>query len=172
MLISQAGLSARTRDPALSGLAASVWLQDRRGMPYLRPMTQAVPLAKPGETEAERQARHVWEAERIAEARADIAAGRLVGSAKVRAWIDSIGTDHEMPVPRSGRWLGGAVPRSLYFTDEALDDLDAVRSWLTQPGSVPRARRRLAAIWSSVERLRGILPLAGRPARRSARTAL
>ncbi len=72
-------------------------------MPYLRPMTQAAPLAKPGETEAERQARDAWEAERIAEARADIAAGRLVDSATVRAWIDSIGTDHEMPVPRSGR---------------------------------------------------------------------
>jgi predicted transcriptional regulator len=39
----------------------------------------------------------------IAEADADIAAGRLVDSAKVKAWIDSIGTDHELPVPYSGR---------------------------------------------------------------------
>jgi predicted transcriptional regulator len=42
------------------------------------------------------------EAERIAEARADVAAGRLVSSAKVKAWIDSIGSDHELPVPYSG----------------------------------------------------------------------
>lgn len=46
------------------------------------------------------------------------------------------------------------MPRNLYFTDKALDDLDAARRWLTQPGSRPRARRRLAAIWNSVERLR------------------
>jgi len=43
------------------------------------------------------------EAERIAEVRADFAAGRLVESAKVKAWIDSIGTDHELPVPYSSR---------------------------------------------------------------------
>jgi predicted transcriptional regulator len=57
----------------------------------------------PPETEAERQRRLAWEAEMIAEADADIAAGRLVDSAKVKAWIDSIGTDHELPVPYSGR---------------------------------------------------------------------
>jgi predicted transcriptional regulator len=55
------------------------------------------------ETEAERQARIAWEAEGIAEADADIAAGRLVDSARVKAWIDSIGTDYELPVPYSGR---------------------------------------------------------------------
>lgn len=55
------------------------------------------------ETEAEGQRRLAWEAKMIAEADADIAAGRLVDSAKVKAWIDSIGTDHELPVPYSGR---------------------------------------------------------------------
>ncbi len=55
------------------------------------------------ETEAAKQRRLAWEAEMIAEADADIAAGRLVDSAKVKAWIDSIGTDHELPVPYSGR---------------------------------------------------------------------
>lgn len=55
------------------------------------------------ETEAERQRRLARESEMIAEADADIAAGRLVNSAKVKAWIDSIGTDHELPVPYSGR---------------------------------------------------------------------
>ena len=55
------------------------------------------------ETEAERKSRIAWEAERIVEAQADVAAGRLVSSAKVNAWIDSIGTDDELPVPYSGR---------------------------------------------------------------------
>ena len=55
------------------------------------------------ETGAEREACLAWEAKMIAEADADIAAGRLVDSAKVKAWIDSIGTDHELPLPRSGR---------------------------------------------------------------------
>jgi hypothetical protein len=51
-------------------------------------------------TEAERQ--HAWEAERIAEARASAAAGRIVSSEAVDAWIDSLGTDHELPPPRPG----------------------------------------------------------------------
>ncbi|MFL5285794.1 MAG: hypothetical protein ACJ8AW_33665 [Rhodopila sp.] len=55
------------------------------------------------ETEAERQARLAWEAEGIARARASVAAGRVVDSARVKAWIDSLGTDHELPVPYSGR---------------------------------------------------------------------
>jgi hypothetical protein len=55
------------------------------------------------ETEVERARQLAWEAERIAEADADIAAGRLVDSAKVKAWIDSISTDNELPVPYSGR---------------------------------------------------------------------
>ncbi len=55
------------------------------------------------ETEAERQARIAWEAEGIAEARADVAAGRLVDAAKVRAWVDSLRTDNPLPAPYSGR---------------------------------------------------------------------
>jgi hypothetical protein len=55
------------------------------------------------ETESERQRRLAWEAERIAEADADIAAGLFVDSADVDAWIRSIGTDHELPAPRSRR---------------------------------------------------------------------
>jgi hypothetical protein len=41
----------------------------------------------------ERRRRLAREAEMIAEARADFDAGRLVGSATVKAWIDSIGTE-------------------------------------------------------------------------------
>jgi predicted transcriptional regulator len=54
------------------------------------------------EADAERQRRLARDAGMIAEADADIAAGRVVDSAKVKAWIDSIGTDHELRVPYSG----------------------------------------------------------------------
>jgi predicted transcriptional regulator len=50
----------------------------------------------------ERRVRIAWEAERIAEARASVAAGRVVSSEQVDAWIDSLGTDHELPAPRAG----------------------------------------------------------------------
>ncbi len=55
------------------------------------------------ENEAAKRRRLAWEAEMIAEADADIAAGRLIDEAEVDAWIDSIGTDHELPPPRSPR---------------------------------------------------------------------
>jgi predicted transcriptional regulator len=55
------------------------------------------------ETDADRQRRLAWEAEMIAEADADIAAGRVIDEAEMDAWIDSIGTNHELPPPRSGR---------------------------------------------------------------------
>jgi len=46
------------------------------------------------------------------------------------------------------------VPRRLSYTDDALADLAGVTRWLTQPGSGPAARRRLAAIWTAIEQLR------------------
>jgi len=46
------------------------------------------------------------------------------------------------------------MPRELSYTDQALADLDAAKGWLTQPGSGPAARRRLAAIWAAIEGLR------------------
>jgi plasmid stabilization system protein ParE len=45
------------------------------------------------------------------------------------------------------------MPRELSYTDKALADLDAARRWLTQPGSGPVARRRLAAIGAAIEGL-------------------
>jgi predicted transcriptional regulator len=54
-------------------------------------------------SEAEKQRRLAWEAKLIAQARASAAAGRVVSSAQVDAWIDSIDTEHELPQPRSGR---------------------------------------------------------------------
>jgi predicted transcriptional regulator len=57
--------------------------------------------APPPETVADRERRIAREAGELTQARASAAAGRVVESAKVKAWIDSIGTDHEMPVPYS-----------------------------------------------------------------------
>ncbi len=51
----------------------------------------------------QQQRRLAQEAEEIAKARASVAAGRVVDEAEVDAWIDSIDTDHELPVPYSGR---------------------------------------------------------------------
>jgi predicted transcriptional regulator len=51
------------------------------------------------ETEAESQRRLAWEAAMIAEADAEIEAGLYVDADEVDAWIDSIGTDHELPPP-------------------------------------------------------------------------
>jgi predicted transcriptional regulator len=39
----------------------------------------------------------------IAEARAELDAGLYVDAAEVDAWIDSIGTEHELPLPRTRR---------------------------------------------------------------------
>jgi predicted transcriptional regulator len=64
-------------------------------------MTQPAPVADHDETE--RQAVLVREAAGVAKALASAAAGRVVDEAEVNAWIDSIGTDHELPVPYSGR---------------------------------------------------------------------
>jgi hypothetical protein len=55
------------------------------------------------ETEAERRRRIAWEAEMIAEARAELDAGLYVDWADVDAWLESIGTDHELPFPPTRR---------------------------------------------------------------------
>ena len=51
------------------------------------------------ETTAERRDRLTREAEMIAEALASAQAGLVVDEAEVDAWIDSLGTEHELPVP-------------------------------------------------------------------------
>jgi hypothetical protein len=55
------------------------------------------------ETDADLQSRIAREAAGIAEARADVAAGRLVDAALVRAWVDSLHTENTLPVPTSIR---------------------------------------------------------------------
>ena len=47
-----------------------------------------------------------WEAEKDAatrQARAEIAAGRVVSAEAANAWIDSLGTDHPLPMPEPGQ---------------------------------------------------------------------
>ena len=48
----------------------------------------------------DRRAYVVQEEADIAKARASVAAGYYATSAEVNAWIDSLGTDHPLPVPR------------------------------------------------------------------------
>ena len=55
------------------------------------------------ESEAERERRIAWEAEGIAAAKASLAAGLYVDADDIDAWIDSIGTDHELPPPPTRR---------------------------------------------------------------------
>ncbi len=45
------------------------------------------------------------------------------------------------------------MARRLLFAQEARDDLAAARDWLTQPGSGPAARYKLAAIRADIRRL-------------------
>jgi predicted transcriptional regulator len=55
------------------------------------------------QTPSGRQRRIAREAELIAQARASAAAARTVSEEQVDAWIDSLGTGHELPPPSSGR---------------------------------------------------------------------
>ena len=66
-------------------------------------MTEPTPFIEVTETEAERQRQIAWEAEGIAEARAELDAGLYVDADEIAAWIESIGTDHELPLPSTRR---------------------------------------------------------------------
>jgi predicted transcriptional regulator len=55
------------------------------------------------ETETDRKHRIAWEAEMIAQADAELDAGLYVDADEIGAWIDSIGTDHELPPPPTRR---------------------------------------------------------------------
>jgi hypothetical protein len=59
-------------------------------------------LGRP-ETEAEKRLQLAREASMIAEARVELDAGLYADDAEVDAWIDSIGTDHELPAAPAGR---------------------------------------------------------------------
>ncbi len=63
-----------------------------------RPTSERANSASP----VARQNQIAREAELIARARASAAAGQTVSEEQVDAWIDSLGTDHELPAPRAG----------------------------------------------------------------------
>ncbi len=65
---------------------------------YILTMDTPVPPTVP-DSAAENRRRLAREAALIAEADAEIAAGLFVDSADVDAWIDSIGAEHELPLP-------------------------------------------------------------------------
>jgi len=46
------------------------------------------------------------------------------------------------------------MARSLVIADEAIDDLDAIWRWQTQPGAGRRALRRLHALREAIRRLK------------------
>lgn len=46
------------------------------------------------------------------------------------------------------------MSRELSLTDEAIEDLEAMRNWQTQPGSGEAARRRARAILTAIQELR------------------
>ena len=62
-------------------------------------MDTPVPASSP-ETDEERQRRIAWEREAIAAALAQIDRGEVVDFDDVEAWLDSIGTDNELPRPQ------------------------------------------------------------------------
>jgi predicted transcriptional regulator len=67
------------------------------------PETGHTPSTEAEESEAERQDRFAWEAEGIAEARAERDAGLYVDAGEMRAWIDSFRTDAPLPPPPTRR---------------------------------------------------------------------
>lgn len=56
-------------------------------------------VVEPDETAAERERRLAWEAEAIAEALASYEAGFYVDGDEMSAWLKSVGTDAELPLP-------------------------------------------------------------------------
>ena len=68
------------------------------GTPHL----QDDPHDRPETAEA-RHRRLAWEAEMIAEAEAEVAAGQTISLKAVRAWVESWDTDRELPPPEPGQ---------------------------------------------------------------------
>jgi predicted transcriptional regulator len=64
---------------------------------------QRTPRSPPAPAEGDdaRAVRLARERRQIEEARVSIAAGRVVSEQAFSAWVDSIGTDNELPVPQS-----------------------------------------------------------------------
>jgi len=64
----------------------------------------AIAAPSPMRDDAAAESRRLaMEAEAIDRALESVAAGRFVTEAQFDAWVDSLGTDHELPPPRSGK---------------------------------------------------------------------
>ena len=70
---------------------------------YACGMTHPAPTPVTDETEAERQSRLAWEAEGVAQARAELEAGLYVDADDIDAWIDSLESERELPPPPTRR---------------------------------------------------------------------
>jgi predicted transcriptional regulator len=64
--------------------------------------TDSNDAARP-EAATENRDRLAWEAQGIAEARAELEAGLYVDADDIDVWIDSLGTESEMPPPSTRR---------------------------------------------------------------------
>jgi hypothetical protein len=82
------GMVGKPRPLYIPGMVMSLMQSDpfRRGAP-------------PPETPEARQRRLAREAEMIAEAEAELAAGQGISQAEANAWLDSLDTDHPLPFP-------------------------------------------------------------------------
>ncbi|MBV8359975.1 MAG: hypothetical protein JO189_18865 [Deltaproteobacteria bacterium] len=70
------------------------------GLARYCPLMDEPQLPNPApETDEERRVRLAREAALIAEAEADVEAGRLIPGKAVSTWLESLGTDHELPRP-------------------------------------------------------------------------
>jgi predicted transcriptional regulator len=56
---------------------------------------------QPIESDSDRTTRLAWEKACIGEAMADAAAGRTVSLERFNAWVDALGSGHELPLPQS-----------------------------------------------------------------------
>lgn len=70
---------------------------------YTQAMKQDNPPTHDQKMEARRQDRMAREADDLSEARAELDAGLYVDAGDIDAWIDSIGTHHELPPPPTRR---------------------------------------------------------------------
>jgi plasmid stabilization system protein ParE len=114
----------------------------------------------PGSVEL-RETQLAYEASRLNKSRASAKAGRVVPVTDLRDWVDSLETDHELPVPRARWGRPKLLPQIVILTDEAAEDVGNIRLWLRQRGSGPAAFKKLAAIVEAIENL-AEMPLIGK----------
>jgi plasmid stabilization system protein ParE len=102
---------------------------------------------------------------RIAAAIESALAGRLVLLADMQEWLDSLQSDHVLPLPRARRWADRMTQiGATSLTDEAAQSLGQIEWWYAQPGAGAAgvAARRVRSILATIARL-GSTPEGGLP---------